>query len=69
MVRVRTTTDFAARGEGVGAFAKRAAMLAYACKATDWSGLAEAWPEMEDARNDLARGLGEGVEIDAIFCL
>lgn len=66
VARITTETDFAARTEDTGQFARDVAKFGYAAQSTDWRDIVDAYPAMEQARVDLESRLRESVEIDQI---
>lgn len=77
VVKITTTTDFAARTDVFKAFAKKAAMLAYGAlpmrnylAASDvWHMVIAKFPELEDERKQVERELREPVEVRAVALL
>jgi translation elongation factor EF-Ts len=66
LLKVATQTDFAANTSEVGDFARKAAMMAYAAGARNWSDLVTAYPEMAEALASLSNDLRETVSVPEI---
>jgi translation elongation factor EF-Ts len=66
VVKVVCDTDFAAKTPAFVDFAKRCARMAYAASSTSWAGVQELFPDLEDARQELAQALHERVEVAEI---
>lgn len=66
LVKVSSTTDFAAKTAAFQAFARKAARMAYAAGAAAWPDVAAAFPEVEREREALALELREQVVVSEI---
>lgn len=66
---VKCDTDFAARTPEFIEFSKLAAKRAFASGANDWEGVADLFPDVEDARIELEKKLREKVSVEDIHIL
>jgi hypothetical protein len=66
VVRIVTRTDFAARTEEAGHFARLLAKFAFAAQSTNWPEIVEAYPVVLRERQNLEATLREPVEISRI---
>lgn len=73
IVVVRTMTDFASRTSNVKDFADRVAKLSYGASAgvvePTWDDVKAAFPEIEEARQELADTISESVDVAGIAVL
>jgi translation elongation factor EF-Ts len=69
LVKVLSDTESGARTQEFQDFCKLVASRAYAAQASDWAGVRDVFPDLEDQRLQLSKLLKEKVDIESIAIL